>query len=72
MVVVDAHLKWPEVNLMNTTTSVKTIPVRRGLFSLYGLPEVTDNGPQFTSSEFAAFLKVNGVKRAVCALSSIY
>ena len=34
------------------------------IFSAYGLPEqmVTDNGPQFTSDEFAAFAKGNGIK----------
>jgi len=33
-------------------------------FSTFGLPEqvVSDNGPQFVSSEFAQFLKSNGVK----------
>ncbi|XP_062389531.1 uncharacterized protein K02A2.6-like [Sardina pilchardus] len=64
MVVVDAHSKWPEVHLMSSTTASKTIQVLRRLFSRYGLPEVlvSDNGPQFTSSEFDTFMKSNGVK----------
>lgn len=63
LVVVDAHSKWPEVCVMESTTSTKTIQVLRGLFSRYGLPEVlvSDNGPQFTSEEFQTFLKSNGV-----------
>ena len=63
-VVVDAHSKWPEVIVMDSTTSEKTIQVLRGLFSHYGVPEVvvSDNGPQFTSEEFASFLTSNGVK----------
>ena len=64
MVVVDGHSKWPEVHLMASTTASKTIEVLSGLFSRYGLPEVvvSDNGPQFTSSEFETFMKANGVK----------
>ncbi|XP_051962904.1 uncharacterized protein K02A2.6-like [Xyrauchen texanus] len=64
LVVVDAHSKWPEVHVMDSTTSSKTIQVLRGLFSRYGIPEtlVSDNGPQFTSEEFGSFLKTNGVK----------
>ena len=51
LIVVDAHLKWPEVVEMSTTTSPKTIEVVQVLFSKYGLPEVfvSDKGPQFTS-----------------------
>ena len=61
---VDAHSKWPEVIEMKKTTAEKTITILRKLFSSYGLPEqiVTDNGPQFTSDEFATFLKENGIK----------
>ena len=35
----------------------------------YRLPEkvVTDNGPQFTSSEFSQFLATNGVKHICCS-----
>lgn len=64
LIVVDAHSKWPEVIQMTSTTSAKTIDVLRTLFDRYGLPEqlVSDNGPQFTSEEFTAFMTSNGVK----------
>ena len=64
LLAVDAHSKWPEVFIMQSTTADKTIEVLRHLFSAHGLPEqvVTDNSPQFISDEFASFLKGNGVK----------
>lgn len=49
----DAHSKWMEVIPMSTTTE-KTLEVLCNLFASYaGLPKqlVSDNGPQFTSSE---------------------
>ena len=63
-VVVDAHSKWPEVFRMKSTTTEKTIEILRRLFSSHGLPEevVSDNGPQFTSTLFADFMKLNAVK----------
>ena len=64
LVCVDAHSKWPEVHIMQSTTTTKTLEVLRQIFSSYGLPEqiVTDNGPQFISEEFAMFAKGNGIK----------
>ena len=64
LVVVDAYSKWPEVWEMGSTSSAKTIEVMQQLFSKYGLPEqiVSDNGPQFRSSEFGEFLSQLGVK----------
>ena len=49
---------------MSSTTSLKTIEELRKLFGRYGLPKqlVTDNGPQFISSEFREFMKSNGIK----------
>lgn len=49
---------------MRDTSASETISVLRHLFASYGLPEqiVSDNGPQFTSSDFADFMKLNGVK----------
>lgn len=56
MVVIDAFSKWPEVEVMSSTTTEKTIEVLRSLFARHGLPAqiVTDNGPQF--------MKRNGIK----------
>lgn len=64
LVLVDNHSEWLEVVHMATTTSAKTIEVLRSIFASYGLPEevVSDNGPQFTSSEFKQFLRGNGIK----------
>ena len=63
-IVVDAHSKWPEVLIMNSIMSQSTIEVIRTLFRRYGLPTqlVSDNGLQFISSEFAHFLRGNGVR----------
>ena len=60
----DAHSKWPEVVQMSTTTAPKTIEVLQVVFSRNGLPEqlVSDNGPQFTSNDFAHFMKANSIK----------
>ena len=64
LIVMDAHSKWPEVMVMDSTTSSKTITVLREMFARYGLPRqiVSDNRPQFTSNEFKEFLASNGVK----------
>ena len=64
LVVVDANSKWPEVIPMSSSTTQATIEGLRRLFAAYGLPQqlVSDNGPQFTSAEFAVFLRKNGVK----------
>ena len=44
---------------MTTTISEKTIEVLRSMFVQNGSPEqlVSDNGPQFTSTEFVKFLE---------------
>ena len=68
-VVTDAHSKWPDVCVMDSTTSSKTISVLREMFARYGLPRqlVSDNGPQFTSGEFKQFLHANDVKHITTA-----
>ena len=72
LVIIDAHSKWIEVIKMNSTTATATIQVLRTTFACYGLPEsiVTDNGPQFTASEFAQFCELNGIivrSRSLCS-----
>ena len=69
LIVVDAYSKWPEVVEMTSTEAPKTICELRKIFAANGLPEqlVSDNGPQFVSSDFAAFMKMNGIKHIRCA-----
>jgi hypothetical protein len=64
LILVDSYSKWLEVFPMKTSTSMATITRLRRLFSVHGLPEhiVSDNGPQFVSSEFKEFLSKNGIK----------
>lgn len=68
-IVVGARSKWPEVIPMETTASTKTIQALRTIFARWGLPEqiVSDNGPQYTSTKFQKFCRVNGVKHILVA-----
>lgn len=63
LILIDAYSKWPDVRVVKNMTTETTIQACREFFSTYGIPSVfvSDNGPQFTSSEFAKFLKLNGV-----------
>ncbi|XP_038635084.1 uncharacterized protein K02A2.6-like, partial [Scyliorhinus canicula] len=64
LLLIDAKSKWLEVHQMGGTTSCATIEKMCLSFSTHGLPEVlvTDNGTQFTSEEFARFMKMNGIR----------
>lgn len=66
-VLVDSHSKWIEVKHMTSTTTNRTIDELRLIFANHGLPEetVSDNGPQFTSTEFAEFMRKNGIKHTL-------
>ena len=57
LIIVDAHSKWPEVEIMSSTTSTQTIDRLRTIFARYGVPAqvVTDNGPQFKSAVSTVF-----------------
>ena len=63
LIIVDAHLKWPEVIPMMKTTAEKIIAELRRVFAIHGLPEqiVSDNGTQFTFDLFQQFLRENGI-----------
>ena len=69
LVVVDAHSKWPEKTPVSSSTSNLTIEVIRDLFARFGIPEqfVSDNGTQFVSEEFQAFVKSNGIRHITSA-----
>ena len=68
LVVVDAYTKWLDFFPLSTATSATTIDKLRSVFTTHGLPKVfvMDNGTQFTSGEFQAFMKNNGIKH-ICS-----
>ena len=68
-ILIDACSKWPEVVSMTSTTADKTISVLRSIFARCGLPDniVTDNGPQFTVTEFKQFCDGNGIRHTLIA-----
>lgn len=55
--VFDAHSNFPEVEKLTDTTACSVIAKLSSIFARYGIPlEVcSDNGPQFSSHEFAVF-----------------
>jgi hypothetical protein len=63
LVVVDSFSKWPEVLQTRSITTKETISLLRPLFARYGSPEiiVTDNGANFTATDFEAFCASFGV-----------
>ena len=52
----------PEVMKLTNTTSAAVISALKSIFVCYGIPEVlrSDNGPQYSSQEFAAFAESYG------------
>ena len=57
LIVVDYFSNFPEVALLKGTTSSTVITHMKSIFARHGIPEIviSDNGPQFTSKEFAEF-----------------
>ncbi|KRZ10689.1 Uncharacterized protein T11_7653 [Trichinella zimbabwensis] len=69
MIVVDAHSKWPEVLHMPHITTEQTIESLKTVFTRFGFPEVlvSDNGTQFTATEFTIFCAENGIRHVTSA-----
>ena len=64
LVIVDSFSKWPEVNLTSSTTTTATIIILRNIFARFGHPVtlVSDNGPQFSSTDFTTTTTTKDVK----------
>ena len=63
LVVVDAHSRWPEIQIMENITTDVTMDALTALSSRYAIcgTLVSDNGATFDSEKFPKFLKVNGI-----------
>ncbi|GFO42945.1 Pol polyprotein [Plakobranchus ocellatus] len=70
VVLIDYKSKFPELLMTSTVTSWKIINWLTEIFSRYGAPDelVSDNGPQFTSSEFHHFLQKFNVRHTLTAV----
>ena len=57
LVVVDYFSRYPEIMKLTSTTSTSVISALKSVFARHGIPDVvrSDNGPQYSSGEFAAF-----------------
>uniref|UniRef100_A0A8R1IV69 Reverse transcriptase n=1 Tax=Caenorhabditis japonica TaxID=281687 RepID=A0A8R1IV69_CAEJA len=64
LVVIDAYSKWPEILPTKSITTTATITLLNPIFARYGNPRtlVSDNGTQFTSSEFTKFCTSRGIR----------
>ena len=64
LVVIDEFSRFPEVEIINSTSAKTVIPKLDDIFFRQGVPCVlkTDNGPPFDSSEFEQFAKYLGFK----------
>ena len=64
IVVVDKYSRWIEMRQLNSTTSASVIKQMKEIFAIHGIPEVvqSDNGPQFTSTEYKTFAETWGFK----------
>ena len=63
LVVTDAYSKFPEVEIMKSTTTKQVITRLERIFATHGLPlEVrTDNGPPFNANVFHQYMKSRGI-----------
>lgn len=63
LVVVDAHSKWLEVEMVPSATSANIIAKLQAMFATHELPQLiaSDNGVAFTNSELQEFIKKNGI-----------
>ena len=64
LVLDDYYSRYFEMSYLDSTTSKSVIKQMKSIFSRFGIPEkvVSDNGPQYSSSEFTKFASDYGFK----------
>ena len=61
LLIVDAHSKWPEVEIMSSTTPEKTMDVLRMMFAHYELPEQLVK--IYCTRKYAEYILLSNVRR---------
>ena len=64
LVVQDEHSRYPDVEIVHSTSCKAVIPALDKMLSRFGIPNIlrSDNGPPFQSDEFSEFAKWMGIK----------
>ncbi|XP_062539218.1 uncharacterized protein LOC134207530 [Armigeres subalbatus] len=62
LIVVNTFTKWPEIRIVRSPTTSAVTEFLDELFARFGVPNVTDNGTQFTSEQFAVLCRKNGIQ----------
>ena len=64
MVAIDAYSRFPEVDIVTSTSAQATTPKLERIFVTHGIPHIikSDNGPPFSGHEFYTFLKDIGAQ----------
>ncbi|XP_012940972.1 uncharacterized protein K02A2.6-like [Aplysia californica] len=64
LVVIDDYSRFPEVEILSSTSARATIPKLDSIFARHGVPHTvkSDNGPPFSSYEFKQFASQLGCK----------
>ena len=57
LVIIDDYSRFPEVEIVNSTSARSVIPKLDSVFARQGIPEIvkSDNGPPFNGEEFEKF-----------------
>ena len=62
---IDDYSRFPEVEIVHSTSAKAVLPNLDRVFAAYGVPQVvkSDNGPPFNGHQFAQFADYLGLKR---------
>ena len=71
-VVIDAYSRFPEVEIVRSTSAATIIPKMDKIFATHGMPTIvkSDNGPPFTSNEIKQFMEENGIQH--CKITPLW
>ena len=64
LLVIDVYSRFPEVEIVHSTSAKAVLPKLNRVFAAYGVPQVvkSHNGPPFNGHEFAQFAQYLGFK----------
>lgn len=64
LIFIDTFTRWLEVRPMSRTTAKDLIGELEKIFAIFGYPDsvISDNGPPFSSAEFAAYCSANDIE----------